>query len=337
MKRQLVSILLSLSLSLSGVATTATELEEKENAVNDLNHQVDAVSSQITDTTKQINETRQSIEKAKLDLASALVAEENQYDSMKERIKFMYEGGDLSLLEILCSSESMGDFLNKAEYVQNISSYDRKMLKKLKKASATVKKREKSLENEQEELSSLQSSLKSQQNTLKEQVEDAKLDLADYKEQLASELSSEAESTENTDSSSDTATSSTNTDIKPDNKETSVSATDETTALLAGILECEAGVSYEGMIAVGTVIMNRVNSPKFPNTIKGVIYQSGQFSPVTSGKLNRTLQRGASASAYKAARAVLNGERNSKVRNCLFFWASYTGHKGTVVGDNVFW
>ena len=91
------------------------------------------------------------------------------------------------------------------------------------------------------------------------------------------------------------------------------------------------------MFAVGPVIMNRVESSRFPNTISGVVYQSGQFAPTWNGALNRVLGRGSSSSAYSAAKAVLGGARHNKVRNCYFFWAAFTGHAGINVGGNVFW
>src|SRR5699024_8440843 len=63
--------------------------------------------------------------------------------------------------------------------------------------------------------------------------------------------------------------------------------------LFAAILECEAGsTDYNALLAVATVIMNRVESPRYPNTLSGVIYQSGQFSPTWNGSLSRVLERG---------------------------------------------
>ena len=63
--------------------------------------------------------------------------------------------------------------------------------------------------------------------------------------------------------------------------------------LFAALIECEAGSThYEGMLAVASVVMNRVNHRYYPDTITGVIYQSGQFSPVASGKLDKVLKRG---------------------------------------------
>ncbi len=225
----------------------------------------------------------------------------------------MYEGGNLSLLQILLSSESMADFLNNAEYVTQISDYDRDMLTEFQDICANVEKKQDELNRQKEELSKLETRLKKQKKELTSRLSETSGALEDYTNQLKEAQAAEAAVKE------------------------AKNADSETIALMAAILECEAGISYEGMIAVGTVIMNRVGSAKFPNTIKEVIYQPGQFSPVRSGKLDKVLQNGPMPSAYKAAKAVLGGERNQKVKKCLFFWASYTGHSGINVGDNVFW
>ena len=87
--------------------------------------------------------------------------------------------------------------------------------------------------------------------------------------------------------------------------------------MLAAIIYCEAGnQSYEGKLAVGSVIMNRVASRSFPNSISGVIYQSGQFSPVASGRFARALASGEGSSCRSVAQDVLNGSRNV---DCLYF------------------
>ena len=107
--------------------------------------------------------------------------------------------------------------------------------------------------------------------------------------------------------------------------------------LFAAILECEAGGGgYDGLLAVATVIMNRVESPRYPNTLKGVIYQSGQFSPTWNGSLSKVLNRGPSSICYQVARDALNGKRLASVSGCYQFRAASTGHSGTVVGGNVF-
>ena len=68
---------------------------------------------------------------------------------MKKRIKYMYETGNTSLLQIIFSSESMGDFLNKAEFVKNITEYDRNMLDELQKVHELVAKKDSDLKAEQ--------------------------------------------------------------------------------------------------------------------------------------------------------------------------------------------
>ena len=298
-------------------APASSELENKTSELQDdidtMNDKLNTLSTKLENTSAKLKKKADEIETAKLDLAAAKLNETNHYEAMKERIKFMYEGGNLSLLQILLSSESMADFLNNAEYVTLISDYDRNMLAELQTARENVEKKQDKLKKEQNELSKLEKNLNKQQDELTSRLTETSGQLEDYTSQLEEAKAAEAavEAAKNADA--------------------------DTIALLAGILECEAGISYEGMIAVGTVIMNRVGSAKFPNTIEEVIYQSGQFSPVRSGKLDEVLQRGPMDSAYKAAKAVLGGERNSKVRKCLFFWASYTGHKGIIVGDNVFW
>lgn len=111
----------------------------------------------------------------------------------------------------------------------------------------------------------------------------------------------------------------------------SVSASDR--ELMAAIIYCEAGAEpYQGKVAVGAVIMNRVRSSRFPNTISGVIYQRGQFGPAITGKLGRVLASGkATAECYKAADAALAGE--NPIGNRLFFGNGNTGYK---IGSHYF-
>lgn len=98
----------------------------------------------------------------------------------------------------------------------------------------------------------------------------------------------------------------------------SVGASGGELALLAAIIQCEAGgESYTGKVAVGAVVMNRVRSGSFPSTITDVIYQGGQFSPVASGGLSSVLSSGARSDCYEAAQAALNGE--NPVGGCLYF------------------
>jgi spore germination cell wall hydrolase CwlJ-like protein len=106
-------------------------------------------------------------------------------------------------------------------------------------------------------------------------------------------------------------------------------------SMLAALIQCEAGgESYEGKLAVGSVVMNRVSSSHFPNTVAGVIYQSGQFSPVASGRFASVLASGADASCTQAAGEVLGGRITI---GCLYFRSNNGSISGTVIGGNVFY
>lgn len=97
--------------------------------------------------------------------------------------------------------------------------------------------------------------------------------------------------------------------------------------LMASIIYCEAGNQpYEGQVAVGAVIMNRVKSGSYPNSIEEVIYQSGQFGPATTGWLNRVRSsKGYSQAALQAAVDALNG--SNPIGSCLYFDQGGSGMK----------
>ena len=116
-----------------------------------------------------------------------------------------------------------------------------------------------------------------------------------------------------------------------------IAATVDEVTLLAAIIYCEAGdQSYEGLLAVGAVVCNRIRSSRFPNTMIEVIYQRGQFGPAMTGKLDRVLERGnvVPQRCYDAAREALSGVDNVDGR--LFFWDVRSGHDGLIIGDHVF-
>lgn len=110
----------------------------------------------------------------------------------------------------------------------------------------------------------------------------------------------------------------------------------DTKLLLAALIHCEArGESYEGQVAVGAVVMNRVRSAAYPDTIHGVIYASGQFTPAMSGKVNRVLESGKiNESCIRAAEEALSGVSN--VGDMTHFRRN-NGREGLVIGNHVFY
>ena len=107
--------------------------------------------------------------------------------------------------------------------------------------------------------------------------------------------------------------------------------------LLANLIYCEAGGEpYAGQLAVGAVVINRVLSSVYPNTVTGVIYQKYQFSPVGSGRLALALaQNKATASCYKAADEAMAGQTN--VGNCVYFRTPIPGLTGIQIGGHIFY
>ncbi len=120
-----------------------------------------------------------------------------------------------------------------------------------------------------------------------------------------------------------------------DTTDTSTSASSSDRELLAGLIYCEAGnQSWDGKVAVGAVVLNRVASSSFASTIKGVIYESGQFSPAGSGWLDSVIANGSiPSSCYDAADAALAGE--NPIGSALYF---NTGSgKGIKIGAHQFY
>lgn len=114
-----------------------------------------------------------------------------------------------------------------------------------------------------------------------------------------------------------------------------VSADADELRLLGALIYCEAGnQSYEGMVGVGAVVMNRVKSGAYPNTIHSVIYASGQFTPAMTGKVARVYEGNVPDACMQAAQAAINGE--TTVGGATHFRRAGK-REGFVLGDHVFW
>ena len=247
----------------------------------------------------------------------------------------MYESGNSSLLELLLSSSCLPEFINRAEYISQVTEYDRDMLEELAETSKIIAEKEKQLLEDQEYLSSIQKDLDKKIATASDELENYKAGLRKAKaeaKRLEEEAKKEVEpippkkETSDDDSDKESGNSSNN---------SSISATASDVELLAALLECEAGTSnYEALLAVGSVVVNRMKHRNYPNTVRGVIYQSGQFPPAHDGKVDRVLKRGVKDLCLQAAQDALSGKNN--VGDCLSFRASSSGRPGLVIGDNVF-
>lgn len=116
----------------------------------------------------------------------------------------------------------------------------------------------------------------------------------------------------------------------------SVSASYDDVTLLAALIQCEAGSEpYEGQLAVGAVVMNRLRSGAYPSSISGVIYQSGQFPPAGQGMVASIAANGPKGSCVQAAQQALGGSDNTGGATC--FTRASSGRAGVVIGNHVFY
>lgn len=115
-----------------------------------------------------------------------------------------------------------------------------------------------------------------------------------------------------------------------------VAASVDELTLLAAIIQCEAGNQcYENQLAVGAVVLNRVKSDRYPNTIYEVIFQKSQFGPASNGALSKRLNKGVGSTALTAAQAALDGQDNTG--GAMHFKLASSGHEGVVIGAHVFY
>lgn len=330
---------------LDSLKETKTSLESQ---LNTLNQQLSTVGNNLKVLEDKIKSKNLEIEKTEKELGIARDTEQSQMQSMTERIKFMYESGDHAYMELLLSAEDFGQFLNYADYVEKVSAYDRSKLEEFQQLRMRMEEQEAKLQSEKNDL-----------NTLKEQVEAEKHKVTGYvnstastinsysgqisaAEQKALEYEAQLKAQEENitylrkklaeeKAMSQLAAQSSWRDISE------VQFEEGDRYLLANIIFCEAGGEPNaGKLAVGAVVINRVLSAVFPDSVVGVVYQNKQFSPVASGRLALALaENRATESCYQAADAAMAG--NTNVGNCLFFRTPIDGLTGISIGGHIFY
>lgn len=322
--------------------------EELEGDLKDLNKNLQKLADELGTLEQQITDKQDEIEVTTAELEEAEERSAKQYQDMKLRIQFMYENGNTSILTMLLESDSMSDFLNQTEYVASINTYDREKLNEYQQLQEEIAEKKALLEEEEQELLALKEDMedkRSEVNTLiaateknisqtKTEIASAEAEMEELEEQLkyweqyereleAQKLQQDLELWEEIQGMDGSWVAG---GYQPAEGEA---------YLLAAIIQCEAwGEPYEGKLAVGSVVMNRVAHPKFPNTITEVIYSPKQFAPVASGRLAYRLQAGVVDDCKRAALEVLNGNITN---NCLFFRTVIPGIDGTIIGNHIFY
>lgn len=359
--------------------------------MNQLNHTYDKVQDEIIELDKRIAEKNSQIEQINKTLDEHNIELNEQYISMKLRIQYLYESGELNYVNAILTSGSISEILNKVEYISSIVEYDREMMDKYQEAIATVEIIKAELIEEQLELELLREEQNIKAEELIKLMNEASVNIANKSEQI-SEAESEAlkkeqeiqsmydylqyleemessiiaesirESISESIRQSEEASRQSELDSSrlaagetlPEEEETTTRQTvsdyevqEGDVEKLAALIHCEAGgESYEGKLAVGTVVMNRVGNKIFPSTLDGVLTQPYQFSPVSvSGRYYIVLaNKTYNADSLKAAEEILNdGVRTGKwhffrtVQSAINTGKIEAHPEGIIIGNHFFY
>ena len=165
------------------------EKASKQNEVSSLQSQLTTLMGKVNTLESELIQTGEDITKAQSDLVVAQKKEKEQYAAMKKRIKYMYEAGNDSAFETLVTSDDFTDLLSKAEYVQNVHSYDRKQLQEYVETKQQISDLKDSLEKDQKELESKQVEYEKQGDNLNNLITSKSSEVAN----LDSEIQAAAE------------------------------------------------------------------------------------------------------------------------------------------------
>lgn len=186
-----LSLICAFGIALSGMSVHAEEVDSLEDKTSNLQSQLEGINQDLVTISNEIAETEVKIEESNNEVfrleASLQISrnnEEVQYANMKIRIKYMYENGSDTLLSMVCEAKSMGEFLNRVDFIQNITKYDKDMLENMVKVREGIEEQEAELKSRQQDLLDLQSQLDSEQAALQAKAEETSTDLATVNAQL---------------------------------------------------------------------------------------------------------------------------------------------------------
>lgn len=340
-------------------ANIQNQLEELESAKDDLqayitklNETYKSIELVIDDLDSQIEAKNMEIEQAGVEISVIEDELAGQYEDMKLRIQFMYESGTMDYANVFLSSGSLGEIFEQMEYISSIMEYDRQQMDKYSQNLATAERMKTDLEEQKTNLEALKSEQQIQIANLDTMMDEANANIAAHQEQIADAeaiaqaIEDEIEAQRNTVEKLKEEEERRKREEELKKQQAANGITPEKIPYqeldgdikrLAAIIWCEArGESYEGQLAVATVVMNRVESPRFPNTIEEVIAQNGQFTPYRSGKyaiaLSMTTMQQSCIDA--ATEVIKNGTR---LGDWLFFRMKNGIINGTFIGNHVFY
>ncbi len=336
------------------------ELQDSLDALNDKLTEsgdiLEALEKNINSKQTEIDATWGRIEELALDIDNLKAKADEQYQLVKAQIKYAYESGDVVYLAMLKGGRTYSDYLNRGSYMEMFAEYNQNNINKLLETGSMLKETQSEhevklmeLEDEKAELDEYKEAVRLQHEEIQDMVDETSKRVSEYSDEIeaAEERLKEYEaklSEQEEDIEALTAKLEEEKKISAQAAAgewrdiSSVSYADGDRKLLANLIWCEAGNEpYVGQVAVGAVVMNRIASSVFPDTMVGVIYQRKQFTPASSGRLALALSLdSADESCYRAADAAMSGVNN--IGSCLYFRTPTSAVSPTyVIGGHYFY
>lgn len=331
----------------------------EEEKLASLKRQYQSIASDLDALEEEkVQKEAEIVEKEK-ELDKAVEKQNRQYKNMKKRIQYMYEKPQETIFSLFFKKISFSEWLNRVDDEVRIQDYDRKQLENYKKIAEEIEMQRQGLEDAKKELEGLIADVKEKQAQVMALQQRTSLSISSYLNLIASteekignteeelkvksdalkKLYAKAQAEEEAERRRQAEEAAkklqeaiANGSIKQDEAgivRGNLTLSQAEMEMLVAMIYCESrGESYEGQVAVGHVIMNRVRSSKFPNSLESVLRQSKQFEPAGSGRFDIVLtayREGIPGviglaeweSCKRAAEACVNGESN--VGDCLFF------------------
>lgn len=329
----------------------AQELESSksdlEGLVVQFNGELESLGNDLLQLETQINDKVKEIKQSRKDLKEAEKDKDEQYQAMKDRIQFLFEAGDSNYLEIFLNSKSLAESLNKAEYFSQLYQYDREMLDKYQATLEDINRKDEELRTQKGELDRLKQQNQAKQQEISQKISSSSQQILQFADRIAEEEAKAAEYEKNA-AQAQAQIQELEEEARRAEEERLRKLREESQGskpynysgsdldLLAALIQAEAeDQPYQGKLAVGSVVINRINSSYFPNNMMSVLYQPYQFTPVTvNNRFAIILAKGANSECYQAAQEVLDG---NIIGTWLYFRTNDGSRTGTVIGDHVFY
>lgn len=331
----------------------------EEQKLENLKQQYKAIASDLEALEDKKTEKEAEIEAKTAELQEAVEKQEKQYEDMKLRIQYMYEKPEDSLFSLFLKDFSMAEIINRVDTTLRIQEYDRTQLEEFTKNAEEIDQQKQNLEAAKTELESLIEEAEDKQAQVSALQQQTSASISNYLDQIAAaedeiddteaaleaksvalqelyKKAQEEEAAERRRQAEEAAKrlqeAIANGSIRPEDSGIVYGELNLTQAemdMLTAMIYCESrGEPYEGQLAVGYVIMNRVRSTKFPNSLEEVLRQHKQFEPAGSGRFDIVLtaywegipgviSESEWESCQRAAMVCVNSESN--VGESLFF------------------